>query len=379
MRNFLQSFVLFVSTLVIGANSAVWSQIDVTLSSGVDTTDVDKMAVFELWTDYLNSSPGEIWADSVWDGDKIRFWRDFDLTAPFVYRNDADSFFSTYTPTVMAIEKEGTKYSIRTLFYAEGLEPPSNNQNLRAIVRVYAGNDEGQWKLRNALGVCTEDWNRPAIGKITFVSPPSHDFDVALARRSVAFCDSISDVFGFFQWDSFDFYITDSREEVDRVIGLEYYFAGFPWGRAMRQYDILITGRGTEWYPRGLVQMVATGSGLNPHPIVRDGIAGWLGGWQQKTYAENMRDVAASVAAGEEVSFRTYVEQDRDIHAEGLLYFPGAVLCELVFDARGADGIEALFKAGGSTGDLYRAIDSTLGFTRSAFEQAWRAKILEYR
>jgi hypothetical protein len=319
-----------------------------------------------------------MWSDQDWDDEKNRFWLDFDLTAPFVYQFGADLFLRTYRPTVMAIEPEGELYSIRTLFYAEGLDSVDVDRNPWAIIRVYAQRVNGAWKLRSALGVLTKDWNRPAIGKITFVSPPSHDFDIRLARQSVSFCDSISGLFPFFSWDSFYFFITNRSEDVDRIIGLEYFYAGFPWARAMRSHDILITGKGSEWYPHELAQMVATGPGLAPHAILQNGFVGWIGGWEDRSYEHNMRDVAAYVSANEALSFQDFIDRGYNLNINGAKYFPGAVLCDMVFTAAGASGIETMFKAGRREEDLYGAIQSTTGLDRTAFQQQWRERVLEF-
>jgi hypothetical protein len=372
-------FLLLITCAVLCAFSPAASAVDVIVSSAVDTTDVDKKAVLQLWTDYLESRPDLMWSDTEWNSDKSRFWRDFDLTAPYVYQFNTDDPLRTYQPTVMAIEKEGELYSIRTLFYGEGLDPTYDNQNLWAIVRVYARYEGDRWKLGSALGVHTAHWNRPAIGKITFVSPPEHDFNVALASRSVSFCDSLSHLFDFFSWDPFEFYITASREEVDRIIGLDYYVAGFPWARAMRPHDILITGKGSEWYPQELVRMIATGPGLAPHNVLEEGFAGWIGGWQNKSYADNMREVAAYVSAHINITFQDYLDRGPEFDVDGSQYFPGAVLCDMVYSAAGAGGIEMLFKAGRTDDALYAAIQQTLGMDRAAFGQAWQDRILRFK
>jgi hypothetical protein len=361
---------------VLGVNGG--AQVDVIVSRGVDTMDVDKRAVLTLWTEYLDSKPDILWSDHDWDGEKGRFWLDFDLTAPFVYQFGADSFLRTYRPTVMAIEREGDLYSIRTLFYAEGLDSASVDRNPWAIVRVYAQRVGGQWKLRNALGVLTEDWNRPAIGKLTFVSPPAHDFDIRLARKSVSFCDSISKLFPFFAWDSFYFFVTHRREDVDRIIGLDYFHAGFPWARAMRPFDVLITGRGSEWYPQGLVQMLATGPDLAPHAIVADGFVGWVGGWNDRTYEDNMREVAAYMSANPSLSFQSFLDGEVNSNSKHRKYFPGAVVCDVVYAAAGVEGIEILFKAGRRDEDLFNAIQSTTGLGRTEFMTQWRQRVLAF-
>jgi hypothetical protein len=379
MRNHIKWTLFITALFACGLPPELAGRVEVTLSRGVDTTDVDKRAIFALWVDYLNAEPDAIWADPDWNAAKSSFWRDFDLTAPLVYQTAGDSILSRYNPIVMAIDEDAEgRFSIRTLFYREGLRPPADTQNPWAIVRVFAERVDGEWKLRNALGVLTHGWHRPAIGKITFVSPPSHDFDVTRALRSIAFCDSIGDAYGFFQWDPFDFYVTGSREEADAIIGLEYYLDGSQWGRALRSQDILISGRGTEWCPNGLIQMVATGPSLDPHPVVRRGFAGWIGGWDSRSYADHMGEAAEIVAANETISFEDYNSKERGSDFEGAQWFPGAVLCDMVFTARGVEGINVLFKAGSTDDALYEGIESTLGLDRAAFERAWRQKVLEF-
>jgi hypothetical protein len=228
--------------------------VEVALSGGVDTADDTVNAVLELWNGYLDARPDLMWRDAEWNGEKSRFWRDFDLTAPFVYQFNLDSLPPGQKPVVLSIEREGELYSIRTLFFRvlSGEEPVP-----WAIVRVYAQFEEGNWKLRNALGVHTAHWNRPAIGRITFVTPPGHQIDIALARRSLAYCDSLSAANGAPGWDPFQFYIARSREEADRIIGLEYHYDGPPDGRVLRYHDVAITGTSREWAPRELSGMIS--------------------------------------------------------------------------------------------------------------------------
>jgi hypothetical protein len=351
--------------------SAATAQVAVSVSGAVDSTDADKMAVLDIWVDYVNSQPGLIWSDQNWDGEKSRLWLDFDLTAPFVYRDGAAGAMSV---SVLAIEQEGELYSIRTLFQTEMPDTTGPGWIPWAIVRVFAQKVDGQWKLRNTLDVLTDDWHRPAIGKITFVFPPTHDFDILQARRAVSFCDSVSDRYPFFRWDPFYFYITNRREDVDRIIGLDYFEAGFPMARTMRKYDLMITGRGSEWCPRGLAEMVASGAGLAPHSLVVGGFAGWVGGWGGRSYRENM----VRIAAGDPGELDDHVQRGANARDEDERCFPGAVVCDMVFAAAGSSGIEALFEAGSQPEDLYRAIQSATGLDRIGFQQAWKRHVEQF-
>jgi hypothetical protein len=125
--------------------------------------------------------------------------------------------------------------------------------------------------------------------------------------------------------------------------------------------------------------MIATGPGLAPHNVLEEGFAGWIGGWQNKSYADNMREVAAYVSAHINITFQDYLDRGPEFDVDGSQYFPGAVLCDMVYSAAGAGGIEMLFKAGRTDDALYAAIQQTLGMDRAAFGQAWQDRILRFK
>lgn len=367
-----------IGLLVTGAMPAgVSARIDVGVARSVDTTDAERKIVLDLWVDYLESDPRAMWQSQEWDEEKRRFWLDFDLTAPFVYRSDAGGNSRDFRATVLAVEREGERYSIRTLYYAVGGDSVDTGRDPWAIVRVFAQRVGGQWKLRNALGVLTERWNRPAIGKVTFVLPPGHHFDTRLARNAVAFCDSVSELFPFLDWDPFDFYITNRREDVDRIIGLDYLSDGYPTWRALRSQDILITAKGSEWAPHALVRMMVSGPGISPHAIIESGFPGWIGGWGGLSFGENMSRIAAGLASGELASFQRYVDEAGEPGRPETV-FAGAVVCDMVFAASGAVGIQTLLQAGRGDRELEQAIQESTGMDPDGFERAWRRYVLDF-
>jgi hypothetical protein len=91
-----------------------------------------------------------------------------------------------------------------------------------------------------------------------------------------------------------------------------------------------------------------------------------------------MTEIASRIAASELPSFQDYLDLGSNAGVDDERYFPGAVMCDMVFAATGASGIETLFRAGRGDQDLYRAIQSTTGLDRAAFQQAWRQRILEF-
>jgi hypothetical protein len=218
---------------------------------------------------------------------------------------------------------------------------------------------------------------RSKVRHITFVYPPSHEFSLERAVHAATFCDSIVDAFPFFEITPFEFYITDSAEMLDIMIGLEYSLTGFPETRAMVNHGMLFTARGDEWQPRELAHMVVAGQ-KSPDPVVARGFPAWVGGWNGATYAESMRGVAAWMQAHPEVTFDDLVNDASRYDHPGLEYVPGAVMCDLAYMLGGTVKVQRLFSSR-ATGGLYGIVQDAFGVDRDNFQFMFKTRVKELR
>ena len=60
-------------TAVVPAGIDAQEPARIVVSQGVDTTDVDKKAVLDLWSEYLNARPDVMWSDQNWIARKADF------------------------------------------------------------------------------------------------------------------------------------------------------------------------------------------------------------------------------------------------------------------------------------------------------------------
>ena len=354
-------------------------RVDPVLSARVDTSDADVRDVVELWLRYLDDRADGRDGRQYWDPREVRRWDAFNLSAHWVFQYSG--FFEVYRPTVLSVEpRSENRYTIRTLFYGEGLDPSIQRQNPWAITRQFAERDEttDQWWLQNPLGVITRDWMRSKVRHITFVYPPTHEFSLERAVHAATFCDSIVDVFPFFDITPFEFYITDSPEMLDIMIGIEYSLSGFPATRAMVNHGMLFTARGDEWNPHELAHMVVANQ-HNPDPVVARGFPGWVGGWDGASYRENMKGVSAWLWENPDVSFDDLVNGTGRYGYPGLEVVPGAVLCDLAYMMGGVVGVQKLFAGGAVNGGLYGVIDDVFGVDPENFQFMFRARVRELR
>ncbi len=179
--------VLLIATLHASQTFAQSKKIDVTIHSRVDTGDSEVQAVADLWVNYLNSTPDSLYDNPYWNKEEKLKFSDFDLSRVYLYPFSSNQLLLYFKPTILSIEKEGKHYAIRTIFAADNLDGDYRKSNPWCITKLYAIKEEGEWKLKNALPILTQNWKRTTIGKITFIYPPEHTFNQDLAKKASDF------------------------------------------------------------------------------------------------------------------------------------------------------------------------------------------------
>ncbi len=231
------------------------TKIELTIHARVDTSKSEIKQVAMLWINYLNAIPDSLYDNPYWNSaEKLKFKR-FDLSMEHLYQMPASQLLRYYKPTILSIEKEGDNYGIRTIFLADGLPEEYRKSNPWCITKLYAVKENGDWKLKNALPIVTENWNKKTLGKITFIYPPHHKFNKVLAKKASLFCDKISETFEFDEWKPFDFYITNSGDELGKLLNFDFFFASYTTGIGMNDKRILLSGLGSEYYPHEFIHL----------------------------------------------------------------------------------------------------------------------------
>src|SRR5256885_13753874 len=64
--------------------------------------------------------------------------------------------------------------------------------------------------------------SRHTVGHIDYVVQPAHRFDVRKARSAAQFVDSVATIFGVPPVAALSYYVTESAEEIHRILGLDF-------------------------------------------------------------------------------------------------------------------------------------------------------------
>ena len=352
------------------------TKIDATIHSRVDTTQREIREVAVLWINYLNSKPDSLYDNPYWNkAEKIKF-KKFDFSIPYMYQFPSKQLLNDYKPTILSIEKEGEYYGIRTVFSAEGLQGEYRKSNPWCITKLYAVKEDGQWRLKNALPIITDQWNKKTAGKITFIYPPHHQFNNDLATKASQFCNEITEKFKFPEWEPFDFYITDSGDELGKLLNFDFYAAGYTTGIGMNDHRLLLSGLGSEYYPHEFIHLIVPKQ--DRHWIIEEGFATWKGGQGRKTFEESAKLFANELANNDTVTFSDVLNRKWGWQYAAF-YTTGAIFCKAAYDKGGIVLVKKLLEIPPDDEKLIEAICKLFEIKNADIDGFWRKEVLKFK
>jgi hypothetical protein len=351
------------------------NRIQVDIHSRVDTTNSEIKEIAKLWINYLNSEPDKISDNPNWNEEEKNLYRDFDLSRTLLYQFPSENLLRYYKPKILSIEKEGEHYGIRTLFSANGLEGEYRKSDPWAIQKLYAVKENNEWKLKNALPVITTDWNKKTVGKITFIYPLNHIFNQELAEKANQFCNQITTEFQFPEWKPFDFYITQSGDELGKLLNFDFFFAGYTIGIGLNEKRILLSGFGSEYYPHEFVHLIVPK--FDRHGLIEEGFATWKGGQGGKTFEESAKLFANELAKNDTVSFLDVLNRKWGWQYAAF-YTTGAILCNSSFKKGGVKLVNEILKIPNDTEKLIDNLCLVFSIDKKDFDNFWRSETLKF-
>jgi len=334
--------------------------------------------VAQLWQDYLTSKGGQFSSRAgvrspLWIEAEQREWPVYDLASYYLPDGAIPAVLSI--DPVRGLNRD--EYRIRTRFRSgeQGLRSPSWWTEL--VMTVYAVRIGDRWRLANALPRHTRTWHRDTVGPITYVFAPDYPYDVARARRAVAFTDSLAGAFELPPLAPIMYYLTSSVDEVYQIMGLESPVKFGPVGGAAqpinRQLFSGIPAVGEEYRHELAHLVLAPLCCERTSYFVSEGVATWLGGTAGGDFAAATRDLAKFLSAHPKVSLDSLLSGS---FSTAQTYPAAAMLVAMVFDAAGIAGIKALFEGGKSPDALRKTLERLLHRRWSAIATEWRDKVM---
>jgi len=351
-------------------------KIQVEIHSRVNTTNSEIKEIADLWINYLNSDPDRISNNPYWNEQEKKLYKDFDLSRSLLYQFPSEQLLRTFNPKILSIEKEGEHYAIKTIYSSSGLEGEYQKSDPWSIQKIYAILENNEWRLKNSLPIITADWNKRTVGKITFIFPTHHKFNLELAEKANHFCNQITAEFHFPESGPFDFYITHSGDEMGRLLNFDFFFAGYTTGIGYNDKRILMSGLGSEYYPHEFIHLIVPKS--DRHSLIEEGFATWKGGLGTKSFEESARLFANELADNDDVTFSDILNKKWGWQYAAF-YTTGAILCHSVYQKGGVMLVNNLLMLPNDNERLIDNLCVLLKIEKHEFENFWRNEVLKFK
>ncbi len=361
-----------------GVLFAQQSRVRLYVTPAVDTSNADISRVIRLWSDYLSSHPDSVYDNPYWLSSEKQRYMKYDFLNS-VYFNPSLYYFLAYNkPTVMSVFRADSGFVIRTLFASQA---DSGFSRPFCITRIMAKKEAGQFRLCNVLPFNTRSWQKETLGNITFILPPTHQFNRELAQRMDAFVDSLAALWNIKPLPS-EFYLADDLSEIMTMRGFDFY-VGESYNRGTGGLaDVanrIVFGAGqNEWYPHEFVHVYVNPMFPNAHFYFLEGYAALLGGSRGHDLSWHVRRM------------QQYLNDHPELDLNDLLgfwhfdpqtdpkYVFGGLLCRLALDKGGMSTLRRLFSFGQKEKDFYDAIEAVFGVKQQELNRFIRTKLAAY-
>ena len=366
-----------VLTCAAEARAQAPNPIHIAVGFGVDTLGIPNHDILTLWRSYLLSRPDSIRPTVLWSRSEQERWSQFDLLSAYVYQG-----FSHFTVVHLApaVGLDST-YLIRTL--VSRVSDSAQDVRPLALYRVYAIREEGRWVFANALPRLTRGWRQETLGRVTFVFPPTRSFSRRLAEQTSVFVDSLAQAFRIPPPPRVEYYFTDDLTETLRVAGLEFFpvDSDTAGGRSLVSDHLVLVGSSSkgEGYRHELSHVTLQQSLVGPKTayLVSEGLMTWTGGSAGLDFKDLMPGLKRYLDAHPDLTLEHLLvdppqrEGTLDVGYDGL-----AVLCKMIYDAKGVSGIRELTGAGREPSAVVNTAARLLGIRASELDRRWRERVV---
>ncbi|MBC8124701.1 MAG: hypothetical protein H7X70_03105 [Candidatus Kapabacteria bacterium] len=271
----------------------------------------------------------------------------------------------------MSVEFSEGGWVVRTIFArldtATRIVVPLGILNAR-FNGVIDSNGRSNWVLQDAMLNATRGWDTTRVENIKYVHHRDVPVDLKRAQEAPLFCRTVAERFGQPIPKNVTICLADGRDELCRVLGVEYY-AFPPQSISFPQAFLIVESTPETFHPHELVHVVFRDYD-RAHPILREGLATLLGGTGvmdfQGALSEYL-DARTKRTIPSFVELFTSVRSDQSDE-----YVLGAVICDLVLRLHGRSALLELLRTERSS-DAMLALSRLLGFDIADRQESLRS------
>lgn len=366
-------------SIAVKVHEDIDQRIKLQFSARVDTVNIDVKEVLRLYENYINSRPDSIYNNPYWNEKEKEKYNDFDFSRSSIYNGiNSTQLFRIYKPFVLSVEPIRNKYQIKILYSNSATEQSNVGSKVWCIHMLNVIKESRNWKLENLIIEETKSWKKRKIDFIEYMYSDQHLFDEKKAKKAISFCNSIIDRFNKGFNSKFRFYLANGIDEMGRFENFDYYFVGITTGKARE--GMILSSKNNEFYPHEFIHKLLPENKNRGH-VIEEGIATFLGTKEDlDKYLFVMKKLANDFNKAKTYSLKNILNNQTNWNGYHVAYPGGALICEVIYEKKGDDGINKLIR--GKTNNFDEIIKLTMNILNIDKNEVIRLienKIKEYQ
>lgn len=355
------------------------NRIKLLISSRVDTSDKNVREILALYENYFNSNPDSIYNNPYWNTQEKELYYDFDFSRSSLFQGGMkpEQLAQIYPPFVLSVEPIQEKYQIRILFSSTTTDEKYVGSKVWCIQKLNTVKQDNKWLLENLIVEITKNWKSETVGFIKYIFPNTLSFDFNRAAEANNFCKEIIKTYHPTYKDSLTFFLTDNIDEMGLLENFDYYFVGMTKGKSYENGKIL-SANGDEFYPHEFIHALLPKNKKRGY-IINEGLAVFLGTKKNSVEYNSLIAKLSNDVTLKKVNFESVVSQKIRFTNYQTAYPAGAVICEIIYKHKGADGIKQLISEDTSNyNNIIKAITKITGLQLEEFVSEWNNFLMNH-
>ena len=348
---------------------------NITINLGLDTIDVERKTVVQIWPDYLHSKPDSLYDNPYWKKSEKQQYKSYDLLksegfiSPSLYYYNLDN-------KILSLSKINNGIVIKSIFYAR------KSGNIFAITNVLATKIDNKYYLSNYQPIYTSNWILKINGIIKYHYFPDYKFDSVKANEANLFLSNLCSAFDI-KPDTINYFICRDCDDIYRVKGFDYVFS-MGNGNECGYFDEFNNIVYATAYVGENHQHELTHS-LNKyfpkaHGLLLAGISAYWGGEKAhngKSLLYHVKRVNEYLQLHPEINLNEPTEFWKMDSETNPQYVIGAILCDKALREGGFDKLKKILNSGDSDKELKIMIEDELKIKKDMINLYLRNRISE--
>lgn len=389
-------FLFFITTARVLSQTEVKNgayDLEIICTDRVQLQDEDVYTVFMLWKRHLMSRPDSVYVRNYWSERELTISRDVDLLRPWIFTDSAQ--YRRYIYTVVSVEpldnftkilrflvsnRDSSGAVVPIAFarqYAQRVQNKVIREKPSGTFESSNYESASSWKLVSAVEFTTKNWRTVGFGGLRFHIDGEYKLNRNRARYAADYYDSIRIEFGVFAAEIADIYVAVNRDEMTKIIGLDYYLHppnGFVYG----DRNLVLSGISSEFHPHELAHVLFK-EFRGSHKFFVEGIATLVGGSMNESFEEHIQRLKDEKLHEKFPKIREILARPQEFQFE--LYAIGALICKDARERGGNTMLKRLLSTtefGDSDAAFWHKMHDVLGVDEQNIDSYVQSLLLNY-